>query len=116
MFMQLAEFITSLLFLARDTRENKETLFQLRREMDDLTSMVERLSFEVRHISDREKLEREKLVLQFENAFLRLERRLPPGTPPKDRGSTCSTCRNAQSASAPRLHHDARVKRCEFAR
>ncbi|MEK7685849.1 MAG: hypothetical protein AAB466_10545 [Verrucomicrobiota bacterium] len=86
MFMQLAEFITSLLFLARDTRENKETLFQLRREMDDLTSMVERLSFEVRHISDREKLEREKLVLQFENALLRLERRLPPGKPPKDRG------------------------------
>lgn len=86
MFKQLAEFITSLLFLARDTRENKEAIFQLRQEMDELTSVAERLAFEVRHISDQEKLEREKLILQFENALLRLERRLPPGKPPKDRG------------------------------
>ena len=31
------------------------------------------------HLADREKLEREKLVLQLDNAILRLERRLPPG-------------------------------------
>ena len=86
MFKQLGELITSLLFLARDTRENKEAIAQLRRELDDLTGLVEQLSSELRHLSDREKLEREKLLLQLENAFRRLERRLPPGKPPKDRG------------------------------
>jgi hypothetical protein len=77
MFKQLAELVTSLLFLARDTQENKEAIASLRRETDELTSMLEQLSFEVRHISDREKLEREKLALQLENAHLRFERLLP---------------------------------------
>ena len=77
MFKHLVDLITSLLFLARDTRENKEAIASLRRETDELTSMVEQLSFEVRRISDREKLEREKLSLQLENAHLRFERLLP---------------------------------------
>ena len=85
MFKQLGELISGLLFLARDTRENKEAIAQLRREFDDLSGLVEQLSSEFRRLSNREKLEREKLVLQLENAFLRLERRLPPGKPTKGR-------------------------------
>ena len=54
-------------------------------KLDDLADKAERLSFEVRYVSDREKLEREKLVLVLENAILRLERRIPPGKPPKER-------------------------------
>ena len=84
MFKQLAEFVTSLLFLARDTRENKQAITQLRREMDEMATAVEKLSFEVQRINDREKLEREKLVLQLENAVLRIERRLPPGKSSKN--------------------------------
>ena len=79
MFKQLAELVTNLLFLARDTRENKEVLKQIRREMDELATAVEKLAAELQHLNDREKLEREKLVLQLENTLLRLERRLPPG-------------------------------------
>lgn len=79
MFKQLTELVGSLLFLARDTRENKEAITQLRREVHELATAVEKLSFEVQQIHGREKLEREKLVLQLENALLRIERRLPPG-------------------------------------
>ena len=84
MFKQITEFVGSLLFLSRDTRENKEAIEQLRRETHELASAVEKLSFEVQRISDREKLEREKLVLQLENALLRIERRLPPGKSSKN--------------------------------
>jgi hypothetical protein len=84
MFKQLTELVAHLLFLVRDTRENKEAIEQLRREMHELASTVEKLSFEVQRISDREKLEREKLVLQLENALLKIERRLPPGKSSKN--------------------------------
>ena len=56
MFKQLAELVANLLFLARDTRENKEALTQLRRETHELATAVEQLSFEIQRISDREKL------------------------------------------------------------
>lgn len=84
MFKQLTELVANLLFLARDTRENKEALTRLRRETHELATAVEKLSFEVQRINDRERLEREKLVLQLENALLRIERRLPPGKSSKN--------------------------------
>ena len=84
MFKQLTELVANLLFLARDTRENKEALTQLRHETHELADNLEKLSFEVQRLNDREKLEREKLVLQLENALLRIERRLPPGKPSKN--------------------------------
>ena len=79
MFKQLSELLANLLFLARDTRENKEALTQLRRETHELADNLEKLSFEVQRLNEREKLEREKLVLQLENTLLRIERRLPSG-------------------------------------
>jgi archaellum component FlaC len=84
MFKQLTELVAHLLFLVRDTRENKESIEQLRREMHELASTVEKISFEVQRLNDREKLEREKLVLQLENALLKIERRLPPGKSSKN--------------------------------
>jgi hypothetical protein len=84
MFKQTTEFVGSLLFLSRDTRENKEAIEQLRREMHEMADKLEKLAFEIQRINDREKLEREKLVLQLENALLRIERRLPPGKSPKN--------------------------------
>ena len=84
MFKQLTELVGSLLFLARDTRENKEAVTQLRREMHELASAVERLSHEVQRLGERERLEREKQLLQMENAILRIERRLPAGKASKN--------------------------------
>jgi hypothetical protein len=45
MLKQLVEYVLSVLNLARDTRTNKEEIVELRRELDELTSAVERLSF-----------------------------------------------------------------------
>jgi hypothetical protein len=50
MLKQLTELVGSLLFLARDTRENKEGITQLRREMHELATAVEKLSFEIQQI------------------------------------------------------------------
>ena len=77
MFKQVIEFIGNLLFLYRNTQENTEAIAQLRVQMQELAKTVGELSFEIRHVGDREKLEREKLILQLENALLRIERRLP---------------------------------------
>ena len=85
MWKQLAELLAGLVSVAKDTRENKAAIADMRREMHELAGLVEALSTEVRHISDRERLEREKQRLQLENAFLKLERRLSLPKPPKDR-------------------------------
>ena len=85
MWKQLAEVLVGLVSVTKDTRENKAGLAEVRREMHELAGLVEALSAEVRHIGDRERLEREKQCLQLENAFLKLERRLSPGKLPKDR-------------------------------
>jgi hypothetical protein len=77
MFKQIIEFIGNLLFLYRNTQENTEAIAQLRVQMQELAKTVGELSFEIRRVGDREKLEREKLILQLENALLRIERRLP---------------------------------------
>ena len=82
MWKQLAELLASLVSVAKDTRENKAAIAEMRREMHELAGLVEAVSAEVRHIDDRERLEREN---QLENAFLKLERRLSLGKPPKDR-------------------------------
>ena len=84
MFKQLTELVANLLFLVRDTRENKEALTQLRYETHELADNLEKLSSEVQRLNDRERLEREKLVLQLENALLKIERRLPPGKSSKN--------------------------------
>jgi len=79
MLKQLVEYVLSVLNLARDTRTNKEEIVELRRELDELTSAVERLSFELRAVREEDRHERDKLLLRIENTVLRIERRhLPP--------------------------------------
>lgn len=85
MWKQLAELLVGLVSVAKDTRENKAAIAEMRREMHELAGLVEALSAEVRHIGERERLEREKQRLQLENTFLKLERRLSQVKLPKDR-------------------------------
>ena len=51
--------------------------------MDDVQQALNRLAHNFELLSERERLEREKYILQLENSILRLERRLPTGRPPK---------------------------------
>jgi hypothetical protein len=78
MLKQLVEYVLSVLNLARDTRTNKEEIVELRRELDELTNAVERLSFELRAVREEDRHERDKLLLRIENTVLRIERQLPP--------------------------------------
>jgi hypothetical protein len=53
--------------------------------MSEVQRALNELAHGFEHLSERERLEREKQLLQLENTMLRLERRLPPAKPPKER-------------------------------
>jgi len=82
---QLFELLQGALFLGRDVVQLRREVEQLRKEMTDVHLALNQIAHSFEHLSEREKLEREKWVLNLENAFLRLERRLPTGKPPRDR-------------------------------
>jgi hypothetical protein len=67
------------LFLGRDVVELRREVTQMRGEMVEVQQALNQLARDFEHLTDRERLERQKLLLQLENAVLRLERRLPPG-------------------------------------
>ena len=83
MWKKLPELFRTHVFLARDVLENKEKIARLRQEFDELTDLVVRLQYEIRGLREEERLEREKLALQPENALLKFERQLPPVKEPK---------------------------------
>ena len=67
------------MFLGRDVVELRREVTQMRGEMVEVQQALNQLARDFEHLTDRERLERQKLLLQLENAVLRLERRLPPG-------------------------------------
>lgn len=93
MWKDLIEFTKAVFSLQRDTQQNKDDIKKcernieilqqdvkdIRKEFSKLTVIVERLTFEIQRVSDRETTEREKMVLQLENEMLKFERRLPSG-------------------------------------
>jgi hypothetical protein len=81
---QLFELLRGALFLGRDAVELRREVTHLREEMAEVQQALNQLAHNFEHLADREKLEREKLVLQLGNALLRLERRLPPGKSSKE--------------------------------
>ena len=80
MLKPLFEFVRQAVFLQQDVRQLKEDIAGLERGLHDTNEAVRQLAFEIQRMN-----EREKLVLQLENAILRLERRLPPGPESKQR-------------------------------
>lgn len=78
MWKEFFDYVQKLVALTRETEQNRADIEDLRREVHDLTLVVQRLAHEIRRVSDRETNEREKLALQVENQLLRFERRLPP--------------------------------------
>jgi hypothetical protein len=80
MLRQLVDWAASLIFLARDTSENKRAVAELTERVEGLTDQIRDLALEFRLFTEREKHEREKFMLQVENAILRLERRLLEST------------------------------------
>ena len=85
MFKQLFDALKQLVVLGNDTQRNtndikaiEQQVRELRREMSNLTLIVQKLSFDIQRISENEKHEREKHALQLQAKLVEFERRLPP--------------------------------------
>ncbi len=93
MFKQIYEYTRDILTISREVQENKSDIKdakteirELRKEnkilrdnFSDLLLIVQKLSFDIQQVTEREKSEREKIILQLENEILKFERRLPEG-------------------------------------
>ena len=86
MWKQIYEALKQLLLLTQQTEQNRVEIKELRQELDDLTSAVELLAYEVRRDRENEAHEREKLVLRLQNELLKFERRLPGKVDPDPKG------------------------------
>ena len=93
MWKQVYEYTRDFLLLSRETQENKTDIKeqkteikelrsevkQLRSDFNNLVLLVQKLSFDIQQVSDRETSERQRMALQLENEMLKFERRLPQG-------------------------------------
>ena len=77
MWKQIYEFFSGLVFLLRDTVENKRRMQEIALQVKRLHEEVLNISTELRRLEERERLEREKFMLQVENFLLRDQRQLP---------------------------------------
>jgi hypothetical protein len=59
-------------------KEARDEIREINRKLDALVLVLQRLDMQQQH-------DRENLALRLENALLRFERRLPPGSPPEDK-------------------------------
>ena len=93
MWKEIFEFGKDLILLTRETQQNKADIKKcedktnslerefdsLRQDFNKLVLLVQQLNFDIHHVSEREKSERERIILQLENEMLKFERRLPQG-------------------------------------
>ena len=80
MWRQLLTLIRTAFTLARDLEQTRAEINEINKQILDMTLALQRLSDEIRLVSQRENSEREKLALELENALLRAERALPPSS------------------------------------
>ena len=79
MVEKIWELLTKIVTLSKQTDQNTSDIKELQREVRELHTWFERLSYEVKKTRDDDQHEREKLALRLENELLRFERRLPSG-------------------------------------
>ena len=65
--------------LAKDTDRNSQEIKEIRADIRDIYSKLERLAYEIQKTREEDRHEREKLALRLENEMLKFERRLPSG-------------------------------------
>jgi hypothetical protein len=77
-----------LVTLMQDVQKLKADHKEFRQELRDLLDIIRHLKFEPQRDRENATHEREKLLLRVENALLRFERRLPPGSSPSGRSDS----------------------------
>ncbi|MCI0523899.1 MAG: hypothetical protein L0Y75_01430 [Acidobacteria bacterium] len=78
MWRQFFELFRQVLTLTEDTQRNRAEIKELREQNQALTIFVHKLASRIEHIESEGKHEREKTLLQLQNALLQFEKRLPP--------------------------------------
>ena len=71
MLKPVLDLLRTMLQLAERVQEDREELKELRKDVRDLALIVERLSAQLTHVSEREERERAMLMLRLENGLLR---------------------------------------------
>ena len=80
MFKQLYALARQLVTLMQDVQELKAEQKEFRQELRALIDIVRQLKYEQQRDRENATHEQEKLLLRLENALLRFEWRLPPGS------------------------------------
>ena len=80
MFKQIYALARQLLTLMQDVQKLKAEQKEFRQDLRVLIDIVRQLKYEQQRDRENATHEREKLLLRLENALLRFERRLPPGS------------------------------------
>ncbi len=76
MLKQLYELASRVLAVTQDTHNNSTDIKDLQQQVQVLSGAVQELAFEVRRLRDEQQHEREKMGLRFENALLKVERKM----------------------------------------
>jgi hypothetical protein len=79
MWKSLYDLVRTIFQLAERVQEDRDELREVRRDLRDLTLVVERLAAQITHVGEREEREREMLVLRLENSIHRSRGRLLVG-------------------------------------
>lgn len=77
MVEKIITIFRDIVFLGEQSRRNAEEIKELRKRMEDLTLVVERLAFEIQRTRENEAHEREKLVLRLEKKPEETKKKLP---------------------------------------
>lgn len=77
MVEKIIQIIKDIVFLSEQARRNAEETKELRKRVEDLTLLCERLAFEIQRTRENEAHEREKLLLRLEKGEPKSEKLLP---------------------------------------
>ena len=78
MWKQLFDALLNSYSLMQRVEKQDKELKDVRQELRDLTSVVQRLLSEQEHAKERETDRQRLLLLEIENRLLRVQRQLPP--------------------------------------
>jgi len=79
MWEKIWDVISKVATLTKDTDRNSQEIKEIRADIRDVYSKLERLAYEIQKIREEDRHESEKLALRLENELLKFERRLPSG-------------------------------------
>ncbi len=84
MWEKIWDLLSKVATLTKDTDRNSQEIKEIRAEIRDIYSKLERLAYEIQKTREEDRHEREKLALRLENELLKFERRLPSGKENKE--------------------------------